>query len=129
MHCAAAAAPVSLEFLPDDDVKLHAPTVLELLLRVAPSAAAVTDNSGSLALHYALRRQSALPRSSDLVALVRACPDALFVQDPVTKLYPAQQLASRLLDGESTNASSRGFDVLYCMIRSSPEVLTFHRVL
>jgi len=120
LHCAAGAASVTCDFLPDS-VRRGAPTVLELLLDAAPSAASSPDASGSLPLHYALRRSSDLPIESDLIALIQAYPDALRFPDPVTNLYPAQQLASRLTgdyDGKECF-----HDVLYCMIVDSPEAV------
>lgn len=148
LHCAAGAPAVSLDLLPlelgtarllqrndsaDETTNSNGGSivsVLRLTLQVAPGAASIMDDTGSLPLHYALRRQSAIPSGSDIVALIRAYPDSLSVQDPITYLYPAQQLASRLKTTTTTNnhtsSDISALNLLYSMIRLEPDVLSFH---
>jgi len=115
LHHAAAAEPVSLQFVPDE-VANHLTSVLDLVLQAAPAAAQVMDHSGRLPLHYALTRKV----DASILPLLCACPEALMVQDPLTGLYPAQQLASQL-------ENDKNVDIVYRMVRACPDVVNFHR--
>jgi ankyrin repeat protein len=141
LHVAAAAAPVTLQFVPPQ-VASQLTTVVELILQSYPAAAAVRDGTGRLPVHYLLAacgagsgaQQHATPASvtpSALLSLVREYPDSLSMQDPVSGLYPVQQLAA-ITAGDndvvgSKNAPEIETDLIYRMLRSCPDVMSYHR--
>jgi hypothetical protein len=148
LHLAAAADPVQLDLvLPE--VASQLTTVVELVLQNYPPAAAVVDCTGRLPLHYLLSATTATGNSvapSALLALVKAYPEALTIQDPVSGLYPAQQLAvcsSDCSDSSPTttststststtkdmdaNAAFTETNVVYSLLRTCPDVVTYYR--
>jgi hypothetical protein len=146
LHLAAAADPVKLNFvLPEVASKLT--TVVELVLQSYPPAATVVDLTGRLPLHYLLFSQcghhdshgsQATVTPSTVLALVRAYPEALLVQDPVSGLYPVQQLAcssdisnnsSSHLEDDANNLSMtiRETNLVYRLLRACPDVVNYHR--
>jgi hypothetical protein len=142
LHLAAAADPVQLDLVPPE-ISSQLTTVVELVLQSYPPAAAVVDRTGRLPLHYLLSTTTATGNSvapSALLALVKAYPDALTVQDPVSGLFPAQQLAAWSSDNlrptttrtstktdMNSNSAITETNVVYRLLRTCPDVVTYYR--
>jgi hypothetical protein len=138
LHLAAAADPVKLDFVPPE-VASQLTTVVELVLQNYPPAAAVVDRTGRLPLHYLLSTTTATDTSvapSTLLALVKAYPEALTVQDPESRLYPWQQLAAcsnsspaatTTSNDVNFNSASTETDLVYRLLHTCPDVVTYYR--
>jgi hypothetical protein len=142
LHLAAAADPVKVDLVPPEAAS-QLTTVVKLVLYSFPPAAAVVDHTGRLPLHYFLSTTTATGVApSALLALVRAYPEALTVQDPVSRLYPVQQLAacctiinsSRNSSPTATttndvhsNSSFKEMDLIYRLLRTCPDAVTYYR--
>jgi hypothetical protein len=73
---------------------------------------------------------------STLLALVKAYPEALTVQDPESRLYPWQQLAAcsnsspaatTTSNDVNSNPASTETDLVYRLLHTCPDVVTYYR--
>ena len=98
----------------DSDSKYKEPSVIDILLGGAPSAASECDPHGQLPLHVAIMRGKTLDEG--VRALVQAYPDALTMPDVNTNLYPFM-LAASVGRGRGDCAT------IYELLRGAPELV------
>jgi hypothetical protein len=93
---------------------LNEPSVIDILLRVAPSAAKMPDPNGRLPLHSAIG--SGKSYEQGVKGLADAHPEALLLPDEVTKLYPFMLAATA--GGDKKNCST-----IFELMRLTPELV------
>ncbi|KAL3804388.1 hypothetical protein HJC23_011316 [Cyclotella cryptica] len=101
----------------DDDVcenPLNEPSVIDILLGVARSAARVPDPNGRLPLHAAIGSGKAFDQG--VRGLVNAHPEALFIPDVETKLYPFMLAAT-------AGADKKSCSTIFELMKLTPELV------
>eukprot|EP00522_Entomoneis_paludosa_P010931 CAMPEP_0172459312 /NCGR_PEP_ID=MMETSP1065-20121228/31993_1 /TAXON_ID=265537 /ORGANISM="Amphiprora paludosa, Strain CCMP125" /LENGTH=408 /DNA_ID=CAMNT_0013213943 /DNA_START=193 /DNA_END=1419 /DNA_ORIENTATION=- len=92
-------------------------TLVDLILAMTEGEfAEVSDQTGRCPLHYACHDKPA----STLESLIMAGPGALRVPDPLTRLYPSQQVATR-------RDLMCQMDITFQMLNSCPDILSYHK--
>ena len=89
-----------------------APSVIEILVNAFPDAVRFRDRDGRLPLHLAILHGKR--RFSGVESIVDTYPDALMLQDPITKLYPFM-LAATIEKGECTT--------IFELLKSNPSLV------
>jgi hypothetical protein len=129
LHIACATAPTTLRYVPQEIVDTFR-SVVSLFVGASPDAALVLDKYGCCPLHYLVGNTPVLQMSHvyDVLELVNACPEALSIQNPTSGLYPLQEWAQRLQQTDELDSSLASLDVLYGLLRTNPNVVTYHRL-
>jgi hypothetical protein len=96
------------------DNPLNEPSVIDMLLSAAPTAAKIHDPSGRLPLHSAIG--SGKGYYQGVHGLIEAYPAAMEIPDPVTNLYPFMLAATC---GEGIKNVSTIFELM----KLSPELI------
>lgn len=118
LHVACGAKPVlSHDITMDAECGIE--SVTQLLLDRVPEMARKPNIEGRYPLHIAVSRRPI--HAPDIVALVDAYPSSLSIADPLTSLYPAQQLAANL------GCDTKSLDLLFAMLVANPGLVSFHR--